>query len=106
MYAPPCYTACSSEGMYALQPNNFSYHVCVISLTLLALWQNGSCEGRKTGAMSQQQNRVGKGNWGGQNALLEVSEGGAQIRFNCAQGSIELPLTLDSEGRFSAKGTF
>jgi hypothetical protein len=56
--------------------------------------------------MSQQQNRVTNGNWGGQNALLEVSEGGAQIRFSCAQGTIELPLTLDSEGRFSAKGTF
>jgi hypothetical protein len=89
-----------------VQPNSFSYSLCVVSLTLLALWQQDSCEGGKTGAMSQQQNRVAKGNWGGPNALLEVSEAGALIRFSCAQGSIELPLTLDSEGRFKAEGTF
>lgn len=89
-----------------MQPNSFSYSLCVFSLTLLALWQTGSCKGGKTVAMSQQQNRVAAGNWGGQNAHLEVSEGGAQIRFSCAHGSIEEPLTLDAEGRFSAKGVF
>jgi hypothetical protein len=56
--------------------------------------------------MSQQQNRVADGNWGGQNARLEVSEGGAQINFSCAHGIIEGPVAVDSEGRFSAKGTF
>ena len=89
-----------------MQPNSFSYSLCVFSLSLLALWQNGSCEGGKKDSMSQQQNRVAKGNWGGQNALLEIAEGGAQIRFNCAYGRIEGPVTVDSEGRFSAKGTY
>jgi hypothetical protein len=89
-----------------VQPSSFSYSLCVVSLTLLALWQNGSCEGGKKVTMSQQQNRVAKGNWGGQNARLEVSEGGAQIQFSCARGSIEGPVAVDSEGRFNAKGTF
>jgi hypothetical protein len=56
--------------------------------------------------MSQQQNRVAKGTWGGPNVHVEVTEGGARIRFNCASGSIEGPVTLDPEGRFSVKGTF
>jgi hypothetical protein len=89
-----------------VQPNSFSYSLCVFSLILLALWQTGSCKGGKATAMSQQQNRVAAGNWGGQNAHLEVSEGGAQIRFSCAHGSVEEPLTLDAEGRFNAKGLF
>jgi hypothetical protein len=89
-----------------VQPNSFSYSLCVFSLTLLALWQNGSCEGGNRVAMSQEQNRVTAGNWGGQNALLEVSEDGARIRFSCARGSLEGPFALDSEGRFNAKGTF
>lgn len=89
-----------------MQPNSISHSICVVSLTLLALWQNGSCEGGKKDSMSQQQNRVAKGTWGGPNVHMEVTEGGAQIRFNCAHGIIEGPFTTDSEGRFSAKGTF
>jgi hypothetical protein len=90
-----------------VQPKSVSYSVCLFSLSLLCLWQGGSCEGGKTGAMAQQQqNCVANGVWGGQNAHLEVTEGGAQVRFTCAHGSIEEPLTLDAEGRFSANGTF
>jgi hypothetical protein len=62
-------------GDERVQPNGFSYHVCVISLTLLALWQNASCEGGKTGAMSRQQNRVAKGNWGGTFELTQGENG-------------------------------
>jgi len=89
-----------------VQPNSFSYSLCVVSLTLLALWQNGSCEAGKKDSMSRQQNRVADGKWGGQNALLEVAEGGARIHFGCAHGIIEGPVAVDSEGRFNAKGTF
>lgn len=89
-----------------MQPNGFSHSLCVFSLFLLALWQNGSCEGGKTVAMSQQQSRVAEGNWGGQNALMEVSEGGARLNFSCARGRIEGPVALDAEGRFRVEGTF
>jgi hypothetical protein len=90
----------------SVQPNSFSYSLCVVSLTLLALWQNGSCEGGKKTTVSRQQNRVAKGTWGGPNVHVEVTEVGARIRFNCAQGIIEGPVAVDSEGRFEAKGTF
>lgn len=44
--------------------------------------------------------------WGGQNVQMDVTEDGAQLRFSCAQGKIDKPLTLDAEGRFNANGTF
>ena len=89
-----------------MQPNNISYNLCVLSLLLLALWQNASCRSVEMATMSQEQRRVAGGIWGGQNVQLDVTEGGARLRFSCAYGKIEQPLTLDAEGRFSAKGTF
>lgn len=89
-----------------MQPNGFSYTLGLYTLLLLVLWQSDSCQDVKVATMSQEQRKVATGMWGGQNAQLDVSEDGAQIRFSCAQGKIELPLMLDAEGRFSAKGTF
>lgn len=89
-----------------MQPNGFSHTLSVFSLLLLALWQSDSCQDVKVATMSQEQRRVATGLWGGQNAQLDVTEGGARIRFSCAHGVIELPLALDAEGRFSVKGTF
>lgn len=56
--------------------------------------------------MSQEKRLVATGIWGGPNVQLDVAGDGAQLRFSCARGKIEQPLTLDAEGRFSAKGTF
>jgi hypothetical protein len=89
-----------------MQPSSFSYNFSVLSLIFLTLWFSGSCESHKTGAMLKKQNRVANGNWGGQNVRMDVTDGGVQFKFSCAHGSIEQPLTLDAEGRFSAKGTF
>lgn len=85
--------------------NSISYNFFGFALIFLALWPNGSCKNGKTDMMAQKENRVEIGNWGGQNVRLQVTENGAQLQFNCAHGSIEQPLTLDSEGNFSAKGT-
>ena len=89
-----------------MQPFGVSHKLCVFSLLLLALWQGGSCRSVEMATMSQAPQRVAAGKWGGQNAQLDVTEEGAQIRFSCARGKIEQPLTLDAEGHFSAKGTF
>ena len=89
-----------------MQPNGFSHTLRVFSLLLLALWQSGSCQDAKVATMSQEQRTVASGIWGGQNAQLDVTEDGARIRFSCAHGELSQPLTLDAEGRFSAKGTF
>lgn len=89
-----------------MQPKGIGHKLCVLSLLLLAPWHGGSCRSIKMATLSQEQKRVADGKWGGQNAQLDVTEDGANIRFSCAYGSIELPLTLDAEGRFTAKGTF
>lgn len=89
-----------------MQLNGIGYNLCIFSLVLLVLWQNGSCASGKTEMALQQQNRVAAGQWGGQNVRLDVTEGGAQVQFSCSHGSINEPLTLDNDGNFSAKGTF
>lgn len=89
-----------------MQPTGFSHTLCVFSLLLLALWQSDSCQDVKVATMSPEQRRVATGIWGGPNVQLDVTEEGAQLRFSCAQGTIEGPVALDAEGRFSAPGTF
>lgn len=49
---------------------------------------------------------VATGTWGGDHIGLEVTDKGAQVDFDCAHGSIDEPLTLDSDGRFGAKGSY
>lgn len=49
---------------------------------------------------------VTPGGWGGAHIRLAVTEGGATVEYDCAHGSIDERLTLDSEGRFDARGTF
>jgi hypothetical protein len=44
------------------------------------------------------------GTWGGAHVSLDVSEKGATLEFDCARGSIEGPIRLDSRGRFDVKG--
>jgi hypothetical protein len=50
--------------------------------------------------------RVTNGPWGGQGIHLEVTEKSAKVEFDCAHGTIQGPLTLDSKGQFKLKGTF
>jgi len=77
-----------------------------VSLLLLTLFQSGSCHSGKMETTSSTQRRVANGIWGGPNVHMDVTENGATLRFSCAHGKIEQPLTLDAEGHFSVKGTF
>jgi hypothetical protein len=45
-----------------------------------------------------------KGTWGGRGISMEVSDDGAEITYDCAQGSITGKIVLDSQGHFSARG--
>ncbi len=36
---------------------------------------------------------------------MEVTGSGAAVEYDCAHGTISGPLTLDTEGRFQARGT-
>jgi len=44
--------------------------------------------------------------WGGQGAILEVTEAGADVEFDCAIGRIMGKLPLTSNGGFDLPGTF
>ena len=48
--------------------------------------------------------RVPKGEWGGQHVRLTVEDAGGTIEFDCAHGSLDEPLLLDSSGHFDVKG--
>jgi hypothetical protein len=47
-----------------------------------------------------------KGNWGGEGAGVEVTEEGARLFFDCAKGSIDVPITPDEDGRFEVTGRY
>lgn len=49
---------------------------------------------------------VPAGEWGTRGAGLNVTAAGAEIEFDCANGTIDEPLRLDLAGRFDAAGTF
>ena len=48
--------------------------------------------------------RVPNGDWGGEHVRLTVADTGGKIEFDCAHGSLDGPLALDTEGHFDVKG--
>ena len=50
--------------------------------------------------------RVPSGTWGAEGARLEVTNSGARVEYDCARGSIDQPLAVDSEGRLDVPGVF
>ncbi|HEV7398033.1 MAG TPA: hypothetical protein VGN86_16095 [Pyrinomonadaceae bacterium] len=49
--------------------------------------------------------RLQSGSWGGPHISIEVDSNSARIEYDCANGAISGPLTIDSKGRFSWRGT-
>jgi len=49
--------------------------------------------------------RLNSGSWGGMHIRIEVESGTATIDYDCANGTINGPLTIDSKGHFSWRGT-
>lgn len=49
---------------------------------------------------------VGVGVWGGAHVRMNVRDGGADVEFDCAHGSLGGPLLPDAEGRFDVEGTY
>jgi hypothetical protein len=54
-------------------------------------------------AMKQQ--RIATGLWGGQHIQIKVGANSATIEYDCANGVIDGPLTVDSDGNFKLRGT-
>ncbi|HAF12835.1 MAG TPA: hypothetical protein DHU55_01530 [Blastocatellia bacterium] len=48
--------------------------------------------------------RIQPGVWGGQHISIEFAGPSASIDYDCAHGTIDGPLTVDSKGRFSWRG--
>jgi len=49
---------------------------------------------------------VATGAWGGEHIILQVSEKGADVEFDCAHGQVTQQITLDKHGDFDVAGTF
>ena len=82
-------------------------------LTLVALpllfvieGQSRSCRSTKvSNERKEMADKVAAGVWGGEHIRVQVTESGASIEYDCAHGTMDQPLTLDSQGRFEVKGT-
>lgn len=44
------------------------------------------------------------GVWGGEHIRFEVTEAGASVEYDCAHGTVEGKIVVDSQGRFSVHG--
>jgi hypothetical protein len=49
---------------------------------------------------------IATGTWGGEHIVLQVSEKGADVEFDCAHGQVTQPITVDKHGDFDVAGTF
>lgn len=49
--------------------------------------------------------RLHPGSWGGPHIRIDVEPRSATIDYDCANGTIDGPLTIDSKGRFTWRGT-
>ena len=49
--------------------------------------------------------RLATGPWGATHIRVEVGQRSATIEYDCANGTIDGPLTFDNNGRFTWRGT-
>lgn len=61
--------------------------------------------GSSAASRPRKMQRIHPGTWGGSHIRIEVGPRSATIDYDCANGTIEGPLTIDSKGRFSWRGT-
>ena len=80
----------------------------LIACTVLVVTEPGSCamltQARGCSMPEEVDRKVKKGVWGGDHIILEVSDAGATVMFECADGTIEEPLVIDRNGRFDVRG--
>jgi hypothetical protein len=74
-------------------------------LVTAILCQGESCGHSNMNGAPEKVNSVPSGMWGGDHMALDVSESGARIEYDCAHGTINQPLVLDSSGSFDVKGS-
>ena len=62
-------------------------------------------QGGGKSARARERDTLMPGVWGGRHIRFEVTEGGADIEYDCARGTVEGKIAVDSRGRFSVYGT-
>jgi hypothetical protein len=61
-------------------------------------------QGRKKVVRRRAPDTLTPGVWGGEHIRFEVTEAGAKIEYDCAHGTVEGRIVVDSQGRFSVYG--
>lgn len=56
-------------------------------------------------ARPRKMQRLATGSWGGPHINIDVGQRSARVEYDCANGTIDGPLTYDSKGRFTWRGT-
>jgi hypothetical protein len=85
--------------------------LCAVPLLMAISVQRDSCTAAKQptsnpkNAAIQEEGRMNKGTWGGNQISMEVTEEGARIEFDCAHGIVTEPIRVDRHGKFRALGT-
>jgi len=91
--------------------NQLTTVLAALPLLMAISFQGDSCGSAKQQSVNtnnvavEQEGRMNKGTWGGNHISMEVTEEGAHVEYDCAHGTISEPLKIDSQGKFSAKGT-
>ena len=75
------------------------------TLMMASLFQGAAVTHPNMNGPSGRMDNVLTGMWGGQHVRLEVSSSGANIEYDCAHGTIDQRMTLDSGGYFDVRGT-
>jgi hypothetical protein len=55
---------------------------------------------------TQRPNSLPAGTWGGEHISLNATAAGARLEFDCANGQINQPITLDGNGAFDVAGVY
>ena len=85
-------------------------------LIVVMLWQGSSCNTTKANKNATRNNNHSmnnnnpsqssdvKGTWGGTGIAMEVTDSGAEINYDCANGTITEKIAPDAQGNFVAHG--
>lgn len=71
--------------------------VVIICIVLVA--------GSSSAGVPNRKQRIRRGVWGGLHIRMEVAARSASIEYDCANGAINGPLTVDRNGNFNLRGT-
>lgn len=90
--------------------------IAILAVLPLAifLWQGSSCRSSNANANgnmnananTSSQARDLRGTWGGQHVVMEVTDEGAKIEFDCAHGRLTEKIVPAGGGKFETKGVF